>query len=144
MKNDAKQNYSQGNRNFQDSPKGFGSQKSNEDPNQGFYIVYKGFPHYGKKIDLNLVDSWSNYDDDKKNTEQEDYPDDTDFEQNPKIRKPNQDEDDDSDAKIEEDEDLEEQTNLDDETYPDESIIPEERNDNYLSNRGNSTNIYDL
>ena len=75
MKNDTKSNYRQDDRNFQDAPKGMDSQesKSNEDPNKDLNLVNKGFPHYDKKNDSNANDAWSNYDDDKKNSEQEVY-----------------------------------------------------------------------
>jgi hypothetical protein len=71
MKNDAKSNYRQDDRNFQDTPEGSDPKesKSNEDLN----LVNKGFPHYAKKNDSNADDTWSNYDDDKKNSEQEGY-----------------------------------------------------------------------
>lgn len=80
MKNDAKSNYRQDDRNFQDSPKEFDSEESNsnEDPNKDLCLVNKGFPHYDKKNNSNADDTWSNYDDDKKNSEQEDYGESTD------------------------------------------------------------------
>lgn len=70
MKNDAKLNYSKDNRNFQDTPKEL---NSSEEHNQELCLVNKGFPHYGNKNNSNADDAWSNYDDDKKNSEQEDY-----------------------------------------------------------------------
>ncbi len=80
MKNDAKSNYRQYNRNFQDAQKGIDSpeSKSNENPNKDRCLVNKGFPHYDKKTDSNADDAWSNYDDDKKNSEQEGYGEGTD------------------------------------------------------------------
>jgi hypothetical protein len=80
MKNDAKSNNRQDDRNFQDSQKGIDSEesKSNEEPNKDLCLVNKGFPHYDKKNNSNADDTWSNYDDDKKNSEQEGYGEDTD------------------------------------------------------------------
>ena len=80
MKNDAKSNYRQDNRNFQDAPKGIDSQesKSNEYPHHYLNLVNKRFPYYEKRNDLNKEDAWSNYDDDKKNSEQEGYGEGTD------------------------------------------------------------------
>ena len=75
MKNDAKSNYRPDNRNFQDTPKEIDSEesKSNEDPNKNLCLANKGFPHYDKKNDSNADNAWSNYDDDKKNSELEGY-----------------------------------------------------------------------
>lgn len=56
--------------------------ESNEAPNPDPIMVNKGFPHYGKNY-------WSNYDDDKKNTEQEGAVDDSDFGETPVKHNPN-------------------------------------------------------
>lgn len=81
MKKDAKSNNRQDDRNFQDVPKGIDSQKSksNKNLNQDLNLVNKGFPHYDKKNDSNADDAWSNYDDDKKNSELEGYGEGTDY-----------------------------------------------------------------
>lgn len=81
MKKDATSNNRQDDRNFQDAPKGIDSQKtkSNKNLNQDLNLVNKGFPHYDKKNDSNADDAWSNYDDDKKNSELEGYGEGTDY-----------------------------------------------------------------
>ena len=73
MRNNTPQNHHKDNRNFQDVPQEFDSQKltPTENVSQDFFTINKGFPHYGKKFYLAPDKSWSNYDDDKKNTEQE-------------------------------------------------------------------------
>ena len=75
MRNNLRQNYRKDNRNFQDVEKEFESKKSkfNEDARQDLFIVNKGYRHYGKKLYLETNEAWSNYDDDKKNTEKEGY-----------------------------------------------------------------------
>jgi hypothetical protein len=64
-KKDAKENYGQGNRNFQ------------IESNQELFIDIEGLT--GKKEDFSSHNSLANYDDDKKNTDQEGYADDSDF-----------------------------------------------------------------
>ena len=73
MRNNTRQNHHKDNRNFQDVPQEFDSQKltPTENVSQDFFTINKGFPHYGKKFYLAPDEAWSNYDDDKKNTEQE-------------------------------------------------------------------------
>ena len=73
MRNNTRQNNHKDNNNFQDVPQEIDSQKltPTENVSQDFFTINKGFPHYGKKFYLAPDESWSNYDDDKKNTEQE-------------------------------------------------------------------------
>ena len=73
MRNNTRQNNHKDNRNLQDVPQEIDSQKlaPTENVKQDFFTINKGFPHYGKKFYLAPDESWSNYDDDKKNTEQE-------------------------------------------------------------------------
>jgi hypothetical protein len=162
MENDTRENSGQGNRNSQD------------DPHEDLYIDNEGLPTYRKDGDSDSDNSLSNYDDDKKNTEMEGYPDqegyvdDTDFGQKPVEHDPDPDdtdvddtdvddnpdyeEDDEDDTDFEEDEneddsDFEEEENEDfeEEINPDDEINPEEKKDYYLRGNGRKYSIiFDL
>ncbi|MES2575351.1 MAG: hypothetical protein V4572_10440 [Bacteroidota bacterium] len=154
MENDTRENYDQGNGNSQD------------DKTPNLFLENEGFPTYGKDGGSESDNSLSNYDDDKKNTElqgypdQEGYTDDSDFGQNPNKHNPNPDEpdlDEDEDEDSEEDEedtDIEEEDDSEDEiipdddsypsndNYPDDEINPDEKKDYYLKTNGKIYTVF--
>lgn len=130
MKNNAQQNQELNNRNFP------------EDPNQVIYKDSEGFTAYGEN------DASSN--NNRENTQQEGFTDDSGVGHNTVNPEPNPDETEKKDEDIdyeeddndlEKDEDIEEE-NPDDEDYPEEDENPDEKQKYYLRTNGKNFNVF--
>lgn len=148
MENDDNQNYGKNDHNSQNNPDGFDIKKSklNKNPSQDLYKHNEGFPSYEK--DNNLDNSLSNYDDDKKNTEQEGYVDDTDFGNKDKLDHTNLENNTDLYDNKTEDDDLEKEEDINEiegEINSNDEKNPDEKNGYYLGGKQCSYySVYDL